>query len=100
MPLLLVCCLTRAEADALCPEFCSATSLRSATEDVRLPGDFEANESSSHDRGFEFCFQQSTGNSAGPQIDRLFRILWHHLLHQEIPDLEATTGFEHASHLL
>ena len=100
MPLLLICCLARAEVNALCPEFCSAARLRRATEDVRLPGDLKVNESRSHDRGLQFCFQQSTGNSARPQIDLLFRVLWHRLLHQDIPDLETTAGFEHASHLL
>ncbi len=100
MPLLLIGCLARAEVDALCPEFCGATRLRRATEDVRLPGDLEINESGSHDRSFQFCFQQSTGNSARPQIDLLFCVLWHRLLHQDIPDLEAAAGFEHASHLL
>jgi len=100
MPLLLICRLVRAEIDALCPEFGGATRLRSAIEDVRLPGDLEVNESRSHDRGLQFCFQQSTSNSARPQIDLLFRVLWHRLLHQDIPDLEATRGFEHPSHLL
>ncbi len=100
MPLLLIGRLARAEVDALGPECCGATRLRRATEDVRLPGDLEVNESGSHDRSLQFCFQQSTGNSARPQIDLLFRVLWHRLLHQDIPDLEATAGFEHASHLL
>ncbi len=100
MPLLLVCCLARAEVNALCPEFCGTARLRRATENVRLPGDLEVNESCRHDRGLQFCFQQSTSNSARPQIDLLFRVLWHRLLHQDIPDLEATAGFEHPSHLL
>src|SRR5579884_2436351 len=100
MPLLLIGCLARAEVDPLCPEFCGAARLWSATEDVRLPGDLEVNESRSHDRGLQFCFQQSPSNSARPQIDLLFRVFWHRLLHQDIPDLEATSGFEHASHLL
>ena len=100
MPFLLMCRLARAEVDALCPEFCGTARLRRATEDVRLPGDLEVNESRRHDRGLQLCFQQSTSNSAGPQIDLLFRVLWHRLLHQDIPDLKATAGFEHASHLL
>jgi len=100
MPFLLMCRLARAEVDALCPEFCGTTRLRRATEDVRLPGDLEVNESGSHDRDLQICFQQSTSNSARPQIDLLFRIRWHRGTHQDIPDLEATGGFEHASHLL
>ncbi len=92
--------LLRAEVDALCPEFCGTTLLRRAIEDVRLPGNLEVNESCSHDRGLQFCFQQSTSNSAHPQIDLLFRVLWHRLLDQDIPDLEATGGFEYPGHLL
>jgi len=72
MPLLLVCCLSCAEVDALSPEFCSTARLRRATEDVRLPGDLEVNESCATTVAFSFCFQQSTGNSARPQIDLLF----------------------------
>ena len=69
MPLLLICCLTRIEVDTLRPELCGTIRLRSATEDVRLPGDLEVNEACGHDRGLQLCFQQSTGNSARPQID-------------------------------
>ncbi len=100
MPLLLIGRLACAEVDAYRPEFCGATSLRSATEDVHSLRDLDVNETGGHDRGLQFCFQQSTGNSARPQIDLLFRVLWHRLLHQDIPDLEATGGFEYASHLL
>ena len=100
MPLLLMCRLARAEVDALSPEFCGTARLRSATEDFRLPGDLEVNEFRSHDRGLQFCFQQSTSNSASPQIDLLLRVRWYLLLHQDIPDLEATRGFEYTSHLL
>jgi hypothetical protein len=100
MPLLLICCLASAEVDALCPEFCGATGLRRATENVRLPGDLEVDESGGHDRGLQFCFQQSTGNSARPEIDLLLRVRWHRGTHQDIPDLQATVGFEHASHFL
>src|SRR5215471_6620071 len=88
------------EVDALRPELRGTTCLRRATEDVRLPDDLEVDEACRHDRGLQFCFQQSTGNSAGPQINLLFRLLGHRLLHQNIPDLEATGGFEYASHLL
>ncbi len=99
LPPLLIGCLARAEVDAYCPEFCGATGLRRATEDIRLPGDLEVNKSGGHDRGLQFCFQQSTGNSARPQVDLLLRLLRHRLLHQDIPDLEAARGFEHTGHL-
>ena len=87
MPLLLVCCLSRAEVNALCPEFRGTARLRRAIKDVRLPGDLEVNESGSHDRDLQICFQQSTSNSARPQIDLAFGIFRHCLLHQDVPDL-------------
>ena len=100
MPLLLIGRLACAEVDAHRPEFCGATGLRSATEDVHSLRDLDVNETGGHDRGLQFCFQQSTGNSAGPQIDLLFRVLRHRLLHQDIPDLQAPLRLEHTSHLL
>lgn len=100
MSLLLNRGLTRVEVDALRPEFCGTTRLRRATEDIPLPGDLEVNESGSHNCRLQFCFQQSTGNSARPQIDLLFRVFRHRLLHHDIPDLKATAGFEHPGHLL
>jgi len=99
LPLLLIGCFARTEVDAYRPEFCGATGLRRATEDVRLPGDLEVNESGRHDRGMQFCFQQSTGNSARPQINLLFRVRRHRGTHQDIPNLEAARGFEYAGHL-
>ena len=100
MPLLLIGRLACAEVDAYRPEFCGATSLRSATEDVHSLRDLDVNETGGHDRGLQFCFQQSTGNSAGPQIDLLLCVLRYRLLHQDIPDLEASRRLEHTSHLL
>ena len=35
-----------------------------------------------------------------PQIDLLFRVRWHHLVHQDIPDLEATKSVWFPGHLL
>jgi hypothetical protein len=100
LPLLLIGRLARAEGDAQRPEFCGTALLRRAAEDVLLPGDLEVDEAGCHDRGLQFCFQQSPGNSARPQIDLLLGVLWHRGTHQDIPDLEAARGFEHASHLL
>ena len=100
MPLLLIGCLARTKVDPLCPKFSGTARVRCATKDVRLPGDLKVNESGSYDRGFQFCFQQSPSNSTRPQIDLLFRLLGHRLLHQDIPNLETTDGLEHACHLL
>ncbi len=100
MPLLFIGRLARAEVDADCPEFCGATLLGCATVDVRSINDLDVNETSGHDRSLQFCFQQSTGNSVGPQIDLLFRVLRHRGTHQDIPDLQSSRRLEHTSHLL
>jgi len=62
-----------------CPEIDSdrakrarAGCLRSAVEDLGLPGDLEIGETGSDDRRLQLCFQQSAGNSAGPEVDLLF----------------------------
>ena len=52
MQLFLIGRFARAEVDALCPEFCGATGLRSATEDVRSLNDLDVNETGSHDCGY------------------------------------------------
>ena len=100
MPLLFIGLFERAEVDAYCPEFRGTTLLGCATVDVRSSSDLDVNETGGHDRGLQFCFQQSTGNSAGPQFDLLFRVLWHRGTHQDIPDLQASRRLEHTSHLL
>lgn len=100
MPLLFIGPFARTEVDTYCPEFRGTTLLGCATVDVRSSSDLDVNETSGHDRGFQFCLKPRTGNSAGPQIDLLFRVLRHSLLYQDIPDLQASRRLEHASHLL
>jgi hypothetical protein len=100
MPLLFIGPFARAEVDADCPEFRGTTLLGCVTIHVRSSSDLDVNETGGHDRGFQFCLKPRTGNSAGPQIDLLFRVLRHSGTHQDIPDLEASRRLEHASHLL
>ncbi len=45
------------------------------------------------------CFQQSTGDSAGPEIDVVFRILRHFLMNDDVGDLEAAAWLQHPEHL-
>lgn len=37
------------------------------------------------------CIQQSAGNSATPEVDVVFRVLGHLLMHEDIADLDAAT---------
>ncbi len=89
----------RPEGDAYRAEVGGATRLWRTTEDVRAPTDREAHEPCRHDRGRQLCLQQSAGNSTSPEVNVLFCLLGHRLLHQDIADLEAATRLEHASHL-
>lgn len=47
----------------------------------------------------ELCFQQSTGDSTGPQVDVLERLVWKHLANHDVRDLDAASGFEDAGDL-
>jgi hypothetical protein len=61
-----------------------------AAENVGSPGNFEIHKTG-HDHGhLQLCFQQSAGNSAGPQIYLAFGALRHNLLHQDVAKLQAT----------
>ena len=44
------------------------------------------------------CFQQSTGNSATPEVDVVARILRHLFVDQDVADLDTSAGFEHTEH--
>jgi len=68
-------------------------------EHITAPGDCEIHKTGGFDRSFKLCFQQSTGNSTGPEVDLGFGILWHRCLHQNIANLQPASRFEHASHL-
>src|SRR5690349_23637187 len=47
----------------------------------------------------KLCFQQSTGDSALPEIDVALAGGAHRFLDQDVADLQPTTGLEHARHL-
>jgi hypothetical protein len=53
------------------------------------PGDLEVLEAGSHRSGFELCFQQSAGDSPGPEVDSLLRILGHGLLYHDVANLKS-----------
>ena len=41
---------------------------------------------------FPLCVQQSTGNSAGPEVDIVLRVLGNLLLDDDVANLEPATG--------
>lgn len=98
-PFFLARCLACAEVDAKRPKVGGAARLWRAAEYIRAPGDLEIDKASSHDRGLKLCIQQSTGDSAGPEVDLAFGALWNGLLHQDIANLQAPARLEHARHL-
>lgn len=73
--------------------------LRRAGEDVRTPGDLETDEPCGDDRRLELCLQQSAGDSTLPEVDVPFRAGGERLLDEDVADLEAAAGAEHAVHL-
>jgi hypothetical protein len=74
--------------------------LRRAAKDIGLPRDLEIDKTGGYDRSLELCFQQSTGNSARPQVDLTFSALRNRFLDQDVTDLQAPTGLENARHFL
>ena len=76
-PFLVIGSLSRTEVDPDRTELGGARRLRSAAEDIGAPGDLESHEPRGHDRGVQLCFQQSTGDSALPEIDVSFAGLGH-----------------------
>jgi hypothetical protein len=61
-------------------------------EDLGLPCDFKIGETGSNDRCFELGFQQSAGDSTGPEINLLFRLLRHFPIYQNVADLQPSPG--------
>jgi len=87
VPFPLIGGLARPEVDALRPKLGGAARLGCAIVDIAVPGDLKRHESGGHDRGLELRIQQSTGNSAGPQIYLAFGIGRHRFQHRNIADL-------------
>jgi hypothetical protein len=92
--------LSRSKVDPQSAEFCRASRLRCIRVHVDATRDLEPNKTGSDDRRPELCFQQSSGDSALPQIDVALRFVAYRLLDQNVADLKATAWLEHARHLL
>jgi hypothetical protein len=89
--------LGRSERDALGAERRGAGGARRPRERVpSLGAEIEVDKPRALDYRAGLCFQQSTRNSASPQVDVLLGGVGHGLLDDDVGDLEPTTGFEHA----
>ena len=86
--------LSRAKIDTERPELRGARLLRRSAEDIGPPGDLERLESRRNHRCLELCFQQSAGDSTGPEIDVAPRAFGHRLLHHDIADIELPSRLE------
>ena len=75
------------EVDSECAETRRTRALRRAFEHVFPPRDSEVPESGIIDDGLKLCFQQSAGDSPGPELDLFLSGLEYFLLHQDVADL-------------
>ena len=91
--------LSRAKVDALGSKVGGAGFLGCAAENLGPPRDLEIDEPGVLYQGLELCFQQSAGDSTSPQVDDLFGFLGNGYVYQDVPYLEASSGFEDAMHL-
>jgi len=98
LPLLVVDGLARSEGDAERAELSGATRLLRTGVDIRARGDLEIDESGRGDGECYLSFQESTGNSTGPERDIRLGILGDRLLDQDVADLQAPAGPENACH--
>ena len=68
--------------------------------DIFFPCHIEIGESNITDQLFQLCFQQSTGNSPGPEIDVLLCRKRNLAADCDVGNLEPTTGLERPEPLL
>jgi hypothetical protein len=81
--------LGRPEVDADGAKRTRAGRLRCARKDLGLPRDRKVGETGGDDRRLKLCFQQSTGNSTGPEVYFLFRSLRHLPTDHDVADLQS-----------
>ena len=63
-----------------------------AGEDVDLVPPTDAGEAGVLQHPFPLCFQQSTGDSPGPEVDVVLRALRHFFVYDDVGYLQATSG--------
>ncbi len=80
------------EGHAACIElFCVGLVLR-AGEDIHLLSPANVREAHVLQNPIPLCFQQSTGDSAGPEVDVVFGVLGDLLMDDDVGDLDAAAG--------
>ena len=88
----------RAKVDSLGPEVRRRRCLRRPCVHLGTPGDLEIDEAGRLDDRGELCFQQSTRDSTGPELNILLRSIRHRLVDRDVADLQATGRFEDSRH--
>ncbi len=83
-PLIFVCRFTSAEIDAQGTVVGGAARLWCTIKNIGAPGDFKIDEAGLSYNYLELCFQQSTSNSASPEVYLVFSALGDGLLNQYI----------------
>ena len=91
--------LDAAESDAPRLELGRVGLVLRAGEDVDLPAPANVHEAGVFQHPLPLCFQQSTGNSARPEVDIVLRVLGDFLVDDDVADLEAATRFQHTEDL-
>src|SRR5207247_33605 len=99
-PFVVVARFARAEVDAERAELCGARGLRRVLVDVDALGDRELDEARRDNRRLKLCFQQSTRDSALPEVDVPLALFGHCLLHQDVAHLNASARLQNARNLL
>ena len=87
------------EIDSERAEGTRARRLRSTVEDLGPPGDLKIGETGSDNRRPQLCLQQSTGNSAGPELDLFLRPLGNLPADENVGDLKSPARAQHTEHL-
>ncbi len=87
MPFCFIIRFASPEVDAQGAKVTGTAFLGCACEDVGAPGYLKVHKSGLNHHHLKLCFQQSTGNSASPEIDFVFGALWNCLLDQNVADL-------------
>jgi hypothetical protein len=69
-------------------------------EDVSLFSPTNISEARVLQNPFPLCFQQSTGDSAAPEVDIVLSVLWYLFVDNDVRNLDAPAELEHPVDLL
>ena len=88
------------EIHSECAELSRAGFLWRISIDIFSPGDLKIQETRFRDYRFQFCFQQSAGDSAGPEVDLQFSRIGHGFLDNYVRYLQSSFRFQRSVQLL